>query len=123
MKTIAIIGASQNREKFGNKAVRAYQDEGWQVYPINPRGGEIEDLKVFKSILDIPGKIDRVSIYLPPEIGIHVLSEVALKKANEVYLNPGSESKELINKAKELGLDPILACSIVAVNRQPKDYH
>ena len=121
-RTIAIIGASINREKYGNKAVRAYQKNGWKVFPVNPNREEIEGFKVYKSILDIPGEIDRISIYLPSAIGLAVIYEVAQKKPKEVYLNPGSESDDLLNKAKELGLSPVLACSIVAIGEDPSDY-
>ena len=67
---IAIIGASNNKEKYGNKAVRAYKKQGHSVYPVNPKEKTIEGLRVYKLILDIPDEIERASIYLPPEIGI-----------------------------------------------------
>ena len=69
-KTVAIIGASANRNKFGNKSVRAHLKQGWEVYAVNPKGGEIEGLKVLPSVKDIPVKLDRVSLYLPPAAGL-----------------------------------------------------
>ncbi len=119
---MAIIGASANPSKFGNKAVRAYQHQGWVVFPVNPNHDTIEGLPAYKSILDIEQPISRVSIYVPPEIGMNVISEVALKKPQQVYLNPGSESAALVAKASELGLHTVQACSIVAINENPKDY-
>ena len=68
MPTIAVIGASSDRAKFGNKCVRAYAQRGYQVYPVNPKEATIEGWSAFKSVLDIPGEIDRVSIYLPPSL-------------------------------------------------------
>ena len=68
--TIAILGASADRTKFGNKAIRAYQQQGYEVFPVNPKGGEIEGLTVFKSLTEIPGHLNRVSVYLPPHIGV-----------------------------------------------------
>ncbi len=119
---IAIIGASKNKEKYGNKAVRAYKKQGNSVYPVNPREKTIEGLRAYKSILDIPGEIERASIYLPHEIGITIIEEIAEKGVKEVFLNPGSESKELIEKAEKLGLNVIIACSILDIGEKPQNY-
>ncbi len=120
MPNIVIIGASSDRAKFGNKAVRAYVKQGFTVYPIHPKETEIEGVKVYKSILDVPEKeIDRVSFYLAPQIGMKVIEEVAKKKVGEVWLNPGAESNELVDKAEKLGLNVICACSIIDVGEMP----
>ncbi|MFC1725091.1 CoA-binding protein [candidate division KSB1 bacterium] len=120
-KSIAIIGASNNPEKFGNKAVKAYKKIGYTVYPVNPTADEIEGLKVYRSILDIKGKIDRVSFYLPPKKVMEVLDDIAELGIKEVYLNPGTESDEVFEKAESLGLEPVVACSIVAVGLHPDE--
>ena len=119
---IAIIGASNNKEKYGNKAVRAYKKQGHSVYPVNPREKTIEGLSTYKSILDIPDEIERASIYLPHESGITIIEEIAEKGVKEVFLNPGSESKELIEKAEKLGLNVIIACSILNIGEKPQNY-
>ena len=121
-KTIAIIGASKDRNKYGNKAVRAFHDGGWTVYPVNPSGGEIEGLPVYASIEDTPDPVDRVAMYVPPAVGKTLLDAIARKKPAEFFLNPGSEDAELIEKAKELGLNPIAACSIVNIGLHPGMY-
>jgi len=117
--SIAIIGASNQRDKFGNKAVRAYLQKGFTVYPVNPKESRIEGLPAFRSILDIPGPVNLASFYVPPSVGLTVIEEIAKKGVREVYLNPGSESPELVEKAKLLGIIPIVACSILAVGVQP----
>ena len=119
--SIAIIGASNLRDKFGNKAVRAYLQQGYTVYPVNPKESRIEDLPAFRSVLDIPGPVDLASFYVPPAIGMKVIEEIAKKGVRDVYLNPGSESPELIEKARSLGIEPIVACSILAVGVQPSN--
>jgi predicted CoA-binding protein len=118
-KTIAIIGASSNREKYGNKAVRAYLNKGYTVYPVNPRADEIEGLKCYKDIRDIPGPVETASLYLPPKLTLDALDGIAEKKVETVYLNPGTESSEVVEKAEQLGLNTIQACSIVAVGSFP----
>jgi uncharacterized protein len=118
-KVVAVIGASNNRRKFGNRALRAYRDQGYTVVPINPHEPEVEGLKAYASVLDVPGPIDMASFYVPPEIGEEIIGEMARKQIAEVWLNPGAESDELIARARALSIKPIVACSIVALGKNP----
>ena len=118
--TVAIIGASADREKYGNKSVRAHAAQGYRVFPVNPKGGEIEGLTVYMNLKEIPvERLDRVSLYVPPAVGLALVEEIAAKGCDELWLNPGSESDELAEKARTLGLNPIIACSIVNVGANP----
>jgi len=119
---VAVVGASSNRDKFGNKAVRAYARQGFDVYAVNPSDDTIEGHKVYRSVLDIPVEIDRVAIYLPPKRTLNVLDDIAKKGTKELFLNPGTEDEAVIEKAKALGLEPILACAIIAIDDSPKNY-
>jgi predicted CoA-binding protein len=119
VKTVAVIGASSDPRKFGNRAVRAFRRQGYTVFPINPHEGQIDGLKAFASVLDVPGPIDMATFYVPPEIGERVIVEVAAKKIPEVWLNPGSESESLLKVARGLKVEPILACSILAIGENP----
>lgn len=118
-KVVAVVGASSNRHKFGNRAVRAFQQQGYTVVPINPHEAAVEGLKTYASVLDVPGPIDMASLYVPADIGEQVIGDIARKGIAEVWLNPGSESDELIARAKALGIQPIVACSIVAIGENP----
>ena len=118
-RVVAVIGASHDPAKYGHKAVRAYLRQGWIVHPVTPRPEPIEGLKTYASITDIPGHIDRATIYLHPEIGVKVLPDIAAKKPDEFFVNPGAESDELLEAARNLGLDPIVACSIVEIGERP----
>ena len=120
-KSIAIIGASRDRSKYGNKAVRAYLAQGYTVFPVHPKEKEIEGQTAYASVLDIPDEVEIASFYVPPEVGLKVLEEVAQKGIRTVYLNPGAESEELLRKAEELGITPIVACSILAVGMSPEE--
>jgi predicted CoA-binding protein len=118
--SVAIVGASADRQKFGNKAVRAYARSGYQVFPIHPKAGLIEGIPAYRSVLDVPLEtLDRVSIYLHPDQGLHILDEVARKPAKEIWLNPGAESAALIAKGHQLGLNIIVGCSITAIGVDP----
>jgi hypothetical protein len=120
-KIVAIIGASRNREKFGNKAVRAYRREGYSVYPVNPNETEIEGLPVWRSIRDVPVRPDLVSVYLPPALLLEVLPEIAEKGCEELWLNPGTESDAVLAEVDRLGLNAIRACSIIGIGASPLD--
>jgi len=119
VKSIAIIGASNNPNKFGNKAVRAYVRQGYTVYPVNPHEETIEGLRAFKSITDIPVRPAMVSVYVPPDVLLTLLPEIAAKGCDELWLNPGAESEAVLVEAERLGLKAIQACSIVAVGLSP----
>lgn len=118
-KVVAVIGASSNPSKFGNRAVRAFLRQGYTVLPINPNEVEVEGLKTYPSVLDVPGPIDMASFYVPPEIGERVIDEVARKGIAEVWFNPGAESDALIARARALNIQPIVACSVMAIGQNP----
>lgn len=116
MPTIAVIGASADRSKFGNRCVRAYLQRSWTVYPINPKERVIEGLLVYPSIRDVPEEfIDRVSMYLPTARGVVVLEEVAECNVGEVMLNPGADDPEVVSRGRQLGLNVVSACSLIAI--------
>jgi len=94
---------------------------GFPVYPVNPKGGEVEGLPVRKSLAEIPPdvKLAWISVYLPPAVGLKTLPEIAKRGCDELWLNPGSESDELVEAAEKQGLNVIQACSIVAIGMSP----
>ncbi len=122
MPTVAIVGASRDRQKFGNKAVRAFQARGYTVYPVNPHAGAVEGLAAFASVADIPGRLDMVSIYLPPDEGLRVLPDLDPDRIGEVWFNPGASSTALVEAARARGLTVIEACSIVGIGLSPAGF-
>jgi hypothetical protein len=119
---VAVIGASSNREKYGNKAVRAYAGRGYHVVPVNLHEREIEGWPAYKSILDFVGAIDVATFYVPPHVGERVIEEVARKGVGEVWLNPGSEGPGVLRRAEALGLRTVQACSILGIGESPSRY-
>ncbi|HTB83435.1 MAG TPA: CoA-binding protein [Candidatus Sulfotelmatobacter sp.] len=121
MKTIAIIGASADRSKFGNIAVRAFVRQGWRVYPVNPKEAQIENLPAFKNISEVPERPNLISVYLPPPVLLKTLPDIAVRGCDELWLNPGTESPEVLATAEKLGLNVIQACSIVGIGLSPSE--
>ena len=120
--SVAVLGASRDRRKYGNKAVRAYVESGYTVYPVNPKEEAIEGLKAYPNLDAIPEPVDFVSLYVPPAVGVQLLPAIAAKKPREVWLNPGSESDELIENAVDLHLRTIVGCSIVTLGFSPEEF-
>jgi predicted CoA-binding protein len=118
-KVVAVIGASSDPRKFGNRAVRAFRRQGYTVIPINPHVSQVEGLKTYASVLEVPDPIDMATFYVPPDIGEKVMPEVARKRIPEVWLNPGAESEALVRLARSLDVEPILACSIIGIGENP----
>jgi uncharacterized protein len=122
MKTVAVIGASNNRSKFGNKALRAFRHQGYRVVPINPRESLVEGERAYASVLDYPEGIDEATVYVPPEIALEVLDELAKKGIREVWLNPGAHTPDVVARARTLRLHAKVACSILGIGESPADY-
>ena len=122
MKTVAVVGASSNRDKFGNKALRAFEKRGYRVIPVNPNEREVEGHPTFKSVVDIPGEVHLATIYVPGRVGVTVMDDVAKKGIREVWLNPGADDPAVVRRAKELGLKTVQTCSILAIGESPSRY-
>ena len=117
---VMVIGASRDRSKYGNKAVRAYQRQGHEVIPIHPSEPEIEGLTAHADVRDPAGPVDRATLYLPPEKGEQILEPLAERgDVGELWVNPGAESKAVMEKALGLGFEVIQACSITDIDESP----
>jgi uncharacterized protein len=122
MKRAAVIGASSDRSKYGNKAVRAFQKAGYEVIPVNPTEPEVEGLKAYPSITDVPGPLDTVTVYVRPAVLVKLLPDIATKACRELYLNPGTSSDTVRAECQRLHLNAIEACSILAIGQVPYDF-
>ncbi len=121
-QTVAVVGASNDRRKYGNKALRAFAHQGYTVIPINPSETQVEGHKAYASVLDVPGAIDVATIYVPPDAGLQVMDQLARKGIKEVWLNPGADDPEVVARARALGLNVTQACSIIAIGESPATY-
>ena len=121
-KTVAVVGASSDRNKYGNKALRAFERQGYTVIPINPNVAEVEGHRTYPTVLDVPGDIDMATVYVHADAGVEVIENLAQKGVGEVWLNPGADDDEVVARARELGLKVIQACSIIGIGDSPGRY-
>lgn len=122
MPTIAVVGASADRHKYGNKCVRAYQAAGYRVFPVNPHEPAVEGLSTFRSVTDVPERLDRISVYLPPAVTRTVLADLASAGAGEVWFNPGSVDAEVVAEARRRGIPVRQGCSIIDLGLSPSQF-
>lgn len=121
-RSVAIVGASRDHRKFGNKAVRAFGEAGWRVFPVNLEASHVEGLESFRTLADIPERIDRVSIYLHPEDTLGILPTIVTLEPTDVWLNPGSADRRVVERGRELELPIVSGCSIVDIGLSPADF-
>ncbi len=108
--TYAIVGASSSHEKYGYKVLKDLKEAGYNVVPINPKGGEILGLEVFTSLeeyleSDSQNEIDVVVFIVPPKVTESVLKQVKELGIDRVWMQPGSESEEAIQFCEDNGID------------------
>jgi predicted CoA-binding protein len=122
MAVVAIVGASNDRRKFGNKALRAFRAQGYTVIPVNPHETVVEGERAYRSVLDYSGPIDEATLYVPAAAGLTVIEDVAKKGIKTVWLNPGADAPEVVARARALGLTSNVACSILGIGDSPSRY-
>lgn len=120
--TVAVVGASANRRKFGNKCVRAYAQAGYRVFPVNPHEPVIEGWQAFASLDDLPGEVDRISVYLPPAKSVTLIPALARRRTSEVWFNPGAADPQVLAAARAAGVDVRDGCSIVDIGLSPSQF-
>jgi predicted CoA-binding protein len=103
----AVVGASTDRSKYGNKVLRCYVQHGKEVYPINPKAPEVEGLKAYPSLAALPVKVQAISVITPPAATEQVVREAAAAGVTHIWMQPGAESNEAIRAAESLGMSVI----------------
>jgi predicted CoA-binding protein len=105
--SFAVVGASVDRSKYGNKVLRCYQQHGKEVYPINARASEVEGLKAYPSLAALPVKVQAISVITPPAVTEQVVREAAAAGVQHIWMQPGAESDAAIATAESLGMSVI----------------
>lgn len=119
----AVAGASTNRAKFGNKVLRCFKQNHYNVTPINPRSDKIEGLDCVKSIADLPSNINSLSIITPPQITELIVQQAITKGIKNIWMQPGAESVSAIELCKENNINIIADGSCLLVVLKYSDHH
>jgi predicted CoA-binding protein len=112
----AVVGASQNRAKYGNKVLRSYLQAGRRVYPVHPSLAEVEGQRCYPDLASLPERVHGVSIVTPPAVTESIVEQAAAAGVRYLWMQPGAESAAAIRRAEELGLITIHSgpCVLVA---------
>lgn len=113
-RTWAVVGASRDRRKFGYQVFRSLRDAGYTVYPVNPKGGELDGEKVYPSLADLPQPPEVINIVVPPAVTEQVVRQVHELGLARVWMQPGAESEASVRYCQEQGIQVIQqACAMV----------
>jgi uncharacterized protein len=112
--TVALLGASDNKERYACRAFTKLVEKGHEVFPINPRLASLEGRRVYASLSELePGTVDTVSVYVSPTVLEAELDALIKLKPRRVILNPGAESELAIARLRAAGIEPLGACTLV----------
>jgi len=122
-KRFAVVGASQDRSKYGNKVLRVYQQNDRDVVPINPNATEIEGVTAYADLASVPDTIDAVSIITPPAVTERVVEAAIARGIKHIWMQPGAESQKAIKAAEAAGANVIAGgpCILVALHYRESD--
>lgn len=112
----AVVGASRNRNKYGNKVLRVFQQNNRNVVPINPNADEVEGLRSFSSLASMDEPVDGVSIITPPAVTEQVIAQAIELGIEHVWMQPGAESQSAIDLAERAGINVIAGGPCVLVS-------
>ena len=113
--SFAVVGASTNRAKYGNKVLRSYLQNGRKVFPVNPKANEVEGLQAYPDLKSLPEKVHGVSIITPPAITEQVVAEALELGIQHIWMQPGAESEKAVDTARQAGANVIAGDACVLV--------
>lgn len=113
-KTWAVVGVSSKEDKWGYKIWRILKEHGYNTYGVNPNYNEIEGEKIYKSLSDIPEKVDVIDMVVPKSVSITTLQEAKGLGIENVFFQPGSYDDKVVDQAEQLGLNYLVSDCIYA---------
>ncbi len=112
-ETVAVLGASPKTDRYAYRAMKMLSDHGHSAVPVNPAFDEVLGEKCYRSISDVPGKIDTVTLYLGKQRSDPLIGEIVAAKPRRIIMNPGAENEDLAAKAEAAGIEVDHACTLV----------
>ena len=112
-KNFAVIGATNNQEKYGYKIFQCLKDLGKNVYGISPVYRDIEGTPTYPDLSAVKNKIDVAVFVVSPKFGVDYVKECQKLKIEHIWLQPGTYNDELISMIKEAKINYYLNCVLV----------
>ena len=103
----AVVGASTNRDKYGNKVLRAYVQNQREVYPVNPNAASVQGLTAYPDLMALPVVPHGISIITPPAVTEGIVVQAIELAIEHIWMQPGAESIEAVRRAEAAGLSVI----------------
>lgn len=114
-RAFGVVGASANRQKFGNKVLRCYLQNGKAAVPVNPNESEIEGVACVASINELPDEVTSISMITSPAVTVQLVPLAIMKGIKNVWMQPGAEHPEALLLCREHGINVIADGSCVLV--------
>ena len=113
----AVVGASRNPSKYGNKVLRAYLQKNRPVFPVNPNTDMVEGLAAYPDLASLPEKVHGISVITPPDVTETIVEQASKLGINHIWMQPGAESESAIERSRELGMNVIAGgpCALVVL--------
>jgi len=112
-KSFVIAGSFRNETKYAYRIFKKLKEKGYTVFPVNPRGGEIEGSKCYPNIKDIPEDIDVVNIVTPPKVTRNIVKDCKERGVKRVWFQPGAEDKEAIDFCRQNNIDIVYGLCVM----------
>lgn len=114
-RAYGVVGASANRDKYGNRVLRCYLQNGYRVIPVNPKVNEIEGITCVATVMDLPDDVESISVITPPQVTEQVVEMAVRKGIKHVWMQPGAESEAAVALCLENGINVIADGSCILV--------
>jgi len=121
-KAFGVVGASANRDKYGNKVLRSYIQHNMRVIPVNPREKEIEGIPCVTGVPDLPPEVKSVSVITPPAITEQVVEMAIARGIENIWMQPGAESLAAIENCRKNNINVIADGSCILVVLSYKEH-
>lgn len=115
VKKFAVVGASADRSKYGNKVLRCYQMHGLEAVPVNPKEKSIEGVDCVASVLQLTDDVESLSVITPPQVTEQVVEQAIVRGIRNIWMQPGAESQAAVDRCRESGVNVIADGSCLLV--------
>jgi len=119
-KVWAVVGVTGNKDKYGYKIWKILMDHEYETYGVSPNYEELEGIKIYSALKDLPVKPDVVDMVVAPKISINILDEAKELGIKYIFFQPGTYNDEVVKKAEELGLEYLLDDCVYATLKREK---